>query len=92
MLDVVPDGIYSLPSGYRIRPNHRMHGREAFSDVFRSPSRFAVYFKILLFGGLWVPGLGVIGSQGFEKSLVRLGNSVKDFVTRSPQSVYNGSC
>ncbi len=69
-----------------------MHGREACSDVLRSPTGFAVDVKILLFGGLWVPGLGVIGSQGFEESLVRLGNSVKDFVTRSPQGVYDGSC
>ena len=60
LLDVVPDGIYSLPSGDRIRPNHRMHGREARSDVFRSPPRFAVNVKILLLGGLWVPGLGII--------------------------------
>lgn len=87
-IDVVPDGIHSLPSSHGIRPNHRMHGRQSGSGVLRSPSRLAVNFKVLFLSRLRVSGLGVVSRQSFEELLVRLGNSVKDSVTRGPQGIY----
>ena len=87
-LDVVPDGIHGFPSSHGIRPNYRMHGRQSGSGVLRSPSRLAVKLKVLFLGRLRVSGLGVVGRQSFEELLVRLGNSVKDSVTRGPQGVY----
>lgn len=80
-------GKKTLPAGYRIRADNRVHSLEIKSGILWRAAVFVDQLKAVLFADVYEIGLVVGCSEGLGKFLYNWGEAIVCFISRGPQGV-----
>lgn len=87
MLNVATNWEDALPSGDRVGSNNRVNSLELRAHILRSTTRLVIQLEARSLGNVTEAGLLKGSSQGLEEFLVRLADTVIDFVARGPEGI-----